>query len=88
MNSFLLVLVNLPEAAAHIARYAAALGRPLGLRLTLLHCYLYPTLLEPELVGEVVEQLDRNEAETLAARPGPSPARARRGSRSRWLSGR
>ncbi|TDN38797.1 universal stress protein [Hymenobacter sp. UV11] len=67
MNSSILVLANLPEAAAHTARYAAALGRPLGLRLALLHCYLYPTLLEPELVGEVVEQLDRNEAETLAA---------------------
>ena len=67
MNSFILVLANLPEAAAHTARYAAALGQPLGLRLALLHCYLYPTLLEPELVGEVVEQLDRNEAETLAA---------------------
>ncbi|TPG57991.1 universal stress protein [Hymenobacter nivis] len=67
MNSSILVLANLPEAAAHTARYAAALGRPLGLHLALLHCYLYPTLLEPALVGEVVEQLDRNEAETLAA---------------------
>ncbi len=67
MNPSLLVLANLPEAAAHTARYAAALGQSLGLRLALLHCYLYPTLLEPALVGEVVEQLDRNEAETLAA---------------------
>ena len=67
MNSFILVLANLPEAAGHTARYAAALGRPLGLRLALLHCYLYPTLLEPALVGEVVEQLDRNEADILAA---------------------
>jgi nucleotide-binding universal stress UspA family protein len=59
MNSSILVMANLPEAAA--------LGQPLGLRLALMHCYLYPTLLEPELVGEVVEQLDRNEAETMAA---------------------
>ncbi|MDJ0367776.1 universal stress protein [Hymenobacter sp. H14-R3] len=67
MTPSILVLANLPEAAAHTARYAATLGRPLGLRLALLHCYLYPTLLEPALVGEVVAQLDRNEAETLAA---------------------
>jgi nucleotide-binding universal stress UspA family protein len=67
MNPSILVLANLPENAAHTARYAAALGQPLGLRLALLHCYLYPTLLEPALVGEVVEQLDRNEADTLAA---------------------
>ncbi|GAB3639323.1 hypothetical protein GCM10027422_49140 [Hymenobacter arcticus] len=67
MNPSILVLANLPEAAAHTARYAATLGHPLGLRLALLHCYLYPNLLEPALVCEVVEQLDRNEAETLAA---------------------
>jgi nucleotide-binding universal stress UspA family protein len=67
MNPSILVLANLPEAAAHTARYAAALGQPLGLRLALLHCHLYPSLLEPALVGEVVEQLDRSEADTLAA---------------------
>ncbi|MFD1470782.1 universal stress protein [Hymenobacter caeli] len=67
MNPSLLVLANLPEAAAHTARYAAALGQPLGLRLALLHCYLYPALLEPALVEAVAEQLDRNEAETMAA---------------------
>lgn len=67
MKPIILVLANLPDAAAHTARYAAALGRPLGLRLALLHCCLYPTLLEPELVGEEIAQLDRNEAQTLAA---------------------
>lgn len=67
MTPSILVLDNFPEAAAHTARYAATLGQLLGLRLALLHCYLYPTLLEPALVGEVVEQLDRNEADTLAA---------------------
>lgn len=54
MNPSLLVLVNLPEAAGHTARYAAALGQRLGLRLALLHCCLFFTLLEPELVGEEV----------------------------------
>ncbi len=67
MSPSILVLANLPEAAAHTARYAATLGRPLGLRLALLHCNLYPTLLEPELVGAIVEQVDRNEAQTMAA---------------------
>jgi nucleotide-binding universal stress UspA family protein len=67
MNPALLVLANLPEAAAHTARYTAALGQPLGLRLALLHCTLYPTLLEPELVGAVAAQLDRSEAQTLTA---------------------
>jgi nucleotide-binding universal stress UspA family protein len=67
MNPSILVLANLPEAAAHPAHYAAALGQPLGLRLALLHGYLYPTLLEPALVGEVVAQLDYNEADTLPA---------------------
>lgn len=67
MNPAILVLANLPEAAAHTAGYAAALGRPLGLRLALLHCCLFSTLLEPELVGEEAELLDRDEAEILAA---------------------
>lgn len=66
MNPSLLVLANLPDAA-RMAHYAAALGRPLGLRLALPRCYFYPTLLEPELIGEVVAQLDRSEAETPAA---------------------
>lgn len=67
MKSSLLVLANLPEAAAHTARYAATLAQPLGLRMALLHCYLYPTLMAPELVGSMMEQLDRTDAETLAA---------------------
>ena len=66
MKLFLLVLANLSEAAP-TARYAAALGRPLGLHLALLHHDLYPALLEPTLVAEAIEQLEYHEAETLAA---------------------
>ncbi|WP_223650591.1 universal stress protein [Hymenobacter psoromatis] len=67
MNPSLLVLANLPEAAAHTARYAAALGQPLGLHLALLHCYLHPTLLTPALVEEEIAHSDYNEAETMTA---------------------
>jgi nucleotide-binding universal stress UspA family protein len=67
MNSSILLLANLPEAAAHTARYAAAFGCPLGLRLVLLHCYLYPVLSEPELLTAATEELDLNEAETMTA---------------------
>ena len=63
----MLLLANLPEAAAHTARYAAALGRPLGLRLVLLHCYLYPVLSEPALLAAATEELDLDEAETMTA---------------------
>lgn len=66
MSQSILVLANLPEAAAHTARYAATLAQPLGLRLALLHCYLYPTLLTPALVEEEIAHSDYNEAETLA----------------------
>ena len=67
MNPSILLLANLPEAAAHTARYAAALGHPLGLRLVLLHCYLYPVLSEPALLAAATEELDLNEAETMTA---------------------
>lgn len=79
MNPSILVLANLPATAAHTARYAAALGRPLGLRLALLPGYRSPTLGEPALVEEVVEQPERAEAEIPAALPAlagrlPGPA--------------
>ncbi|AWM31857.1 universal stress protein [Hymenobacter nivis] len=74
MNPSLLVLANLPAAAAHTARYAAALGRPLGLRLALLHGNRYLALLEPELVGAGAAPLARSAAQTVAA----PRARARR----------
>ncbi|AMR25561.1 hypothetical protein A0257_23010 (plasmid) [Hymenobacter psoromatis] len=67
MSPSLLVLANLPEAAAPTARYAAALSQPLGLRLALLHCYLHPALLTPALAQEEIAQTDYNEAETMTA---------------------
>ena len=66
MNSSVLVLANLPEAAEHTARVAAALAAPLHLPLVLLHLAVYPVMLEPELVAASAEQTARNEAETMA----------------------
>ena len=62
----ILVLANFADAAEATARYAAALGAPLHLRLALLHLEVYPVLLEPELVAASAEQTQRNEAETMA----------------------
>ncbi|AMR29445.1 hypothetical protein A0257_21670 [Hymenobacter psoromatis] len=67
MNPSLLVLANVPEAAPHMARYAAALGQPLGLRLALLHCGLCAPLPEPKSMGEEAALPSRNEVQTLAA---------------------
>ena len=66
MNSSVLVLANLPEAAEHTARVAAALAAPLHLPLVLLHLDVYPVMLEPELVAASAEQTARNEVETMA----------------------
>ncbi|MFD1469494.1 universal stress protein [Hymenobacter caeli] len=66
MNASILVLANFAEAAEPTARYAAALGAPLHLRLALLHLEAYPVMLEPELVAAAAEQTQRNEAETMA----------------------
>ena len=66
MNSSILVLASLPEAAEHTARAAAALTAPLHLPLVLLHLDVYPVMLEPELVAASAEQTARNEAETMA----------------------
>jgi nucleotide-binding universal stress UspA family protein len=65
MNT-ILILANLAEGAEPTARYAAALGAPLHLRLAMLHLEVYPMLVEPELAAVAVEQNDRNEAETMA----------------------
>ena len=66
MNNTILVLSNFADAAEGTARYAAALGAPLHLRLALLHLEVYPVMLEPELVAASAEQTQRNEAETMA----------------------
>ena len=66
MNDFILVLANFADAAEATARYAAALGAPLGLRLAMFHLEVYPVMLEPELVAASAEQTQRNEAETMA----------------------
>ena len=66
MNDSILVLANFAEAAEPTARYAAALGAPLHLRLVLLHLDAYPVMLEPELMAASAEQTQRNEAETMA----------------------
>ena len=65
MNDAILVLANFADAAEATARYAAALGAPLHLRLAMLHLDAYPVLLEPELVAASAEQTQRNEAETM-----------------------
>ncbi|MGY3090900.1 hypothetical protein ACVWYF_003964 [Hymenobacter sp. UYAg731] len=65
MNDSILVLANFADAAEATARYAAALGAPLHLRLAMLHLDAYPVLLEPELVAASAEQTQRNEAETM-----------------------
>jgi nucleotide-binding universal stress UspA family protein len=65
MTDSILVLANFADAAEATARYAAALGAPLHLRLTMLHLDTYPVLLEPELVAASAEQTQRNEAETM-----------------------
>jgi len=62
----ILVLANFADAAEATARYAAALGAPLQLRLAMLHLEVYPVLLEPELVAASAEQTQRNETETMA----------------------
>jgi nucleotide-binding universal stress UspA family protein len=62
----ILVLANFADAAEATARYAAALGAPLHLRLVMLHLEVYPVMLEPELVAASAEQTQRNEAETMA----------------------
>ena len=66
MTNSILVLANFADAAEATARYAAALGAPLHLRLALLHLEVYPVLLEPELVAASAEQTQRNEAQTMA----------------------
>ena len=66
MNDSILVLANFADAAEATARYAAALGSPLHLRLAMLHLEVYPVMLEPELVAASAEQTQRNEAETMA----------------------
>ena len=70
MNDSILVLANFADAAEATARYAAALGAPLRLRLAMLHLDVYPVLLEPELVAASAEQSQRNEAETMAGLHG------------------
>jgi len=65
MNNSILVLANFADAAEATARYAAALGAPLHLRLAMLHLDVYPVMLEPELVAASAEQTQRNEAETM-----------------------
>ena len=62
----ILVLANFADAAEATARYAAALGAPLHLRLAMLHLEVYPVMLVPELVAASAEQTQRNEAETMA----------------------
>ena len=66
MTNSILVLANFADAAEATARYAAALGGPLHLRLAMLHLEVYPVMLEPELVAASAEQTQRNEAETMA----------------------
>jgi nucleotide-binding universal stress UspA family protein len=66
MNDSILILANLAETAEPTARYAAALGLPLHLRLTLLHLEVYPVMLEPEMVSASAEQIVRIENETTA----------------------
>lgn len=66
MTNSILVLANFADAAEATARYAAALGGPLHLRLAMLHLEVYPVMLEPELVAASSEQTQRNEAETMA----------------------
>ena len=66
MKDSILVLAKFADAAEATARYAAALGAPLDLRLALLHVEVYPVMLEPELVAAAAEQTQRNEAETMA----------------------
>ena len=66
MNDSILVLANFADAAEATARYAAALGTPLHLRLAMLHLEGYPVMLEPELVAASAEQTQHNEAETMA----------------------
>ena len=65
MDNSILVLANFADAAEATARYAAALGAPLPLRLAMLHLDVYPVMLEPELVAASAEQTQRNEAETM-----------------------
>ena len=65
MNESILVLANYADAAEATARYAAALGAPLHLRLAMLHLGEYPVMPEPELVAASAEQTQRNEAETM-----------------------
>ena len=62
----ILVLANFADAAEATARYAAALGAPLHLRLAMLHLEAYPVMLEPELVAAAAEQTQRNEGEIMA----------------------
>jgi nucleotide-binding universal stress UspA family protein len=64
-DNSILVLANFADAAEATARYAAALGAPLHLPLSLLHLEVYPVMLEPELVAAAAEQTQRNEAETM-----------------------
>ena len=64
-TSSVLVFANFADAAEATARYAAALGAPLHLRLAMLHLDAYPVMLEPELVAASAEQTQRNEAETM-----------------------
>lgn len=66
MNDLILVLANTAETAEPTARYTAALGAPLRLRLTLLHLDVYPVMLEPELVAASAGQIVRLEAAAIA----------------------
>ena len=66
MNDSILVLANFADAAEATARYAAALGTPLHLRLAMLHLEVYPVMPEPELVAAAAEQTQRYETETMA----------------------
>lgn len=59
------VLTNLTPAAAHAARYAAALGAPWRAHLRLLHLYHDPVL-DPELVSITTGPAYRSQAQTLA----------------------
>ena len=68
MNDSILMLANFADAAEATARYAAALGTPLHLRLAMLNLEVYPAMLASELIVASERQTERNEEATMAGR--------------------
>lgn len=67
MDPAILVLVNASATAEQAARYAAALGAPLHVHLTLLNLWTYPVIMSPEIVEAEAQVAERLQAETLHA---------------------